>query len=289
MIIWSLGLILISDLTVAKTCLPPKTQEFEVESTTERSSTGFTQGLEFHDGVLYESTGAYQDTTRLNKIDANGVVTTIKDFGSEFFGEGLTILNDKVYQLTWKDRKVFVHDLKASPPTVSMQSYNREGWGLTNDGERLISSDGSSQLAFHDPKNINNFTFLNIRDEHGPVSKLNELEFANGKIYANTHGGTEVLRIDPKTGCVDARIELQNLMNQMSPAQKQMILADRNFVLNGIAFDEKSDTFFMTGKKWPLIFKGKIEDSKPKKGTEGGESHCQPHQTTCTNKSSTKR
>lgn len=257
----------------APSCPAPEYIDFQVESVVERKPVGFTQGLEIHDGVFYESTGAYQDTTKLNRISMDGKVETLidhgdkKEAGQPVFGEGMTILNGKIYQLTYKNGLAYVYDLNGKV-LKTLPSPLKEGWGLTNDGTRLIASDGGNQLSFHDPDNLRKFTKIAVRDDRGPVEGLNELEFVNGKVYANIFGSNEIVRIDPETGCVEARADMTNLVKQIPKPHGNPLHQDRNFVLNGIAFDKDNDKFYLTGKNWPVLFKTRMVKTTPPKKPE---------------------
>lgn len=253
-------------------CPAPRSIDFQVTKTILRQSPGFTQGLEFDDGVLYESTGAYPAgvVTKLNRISATGEVTplyqhSLKDVGgSRVFGEGLTILKGEIFQLTYTNGVAYVYD-KQGNLKRELRSPLREGWGLANNGADLIATDGSDQLIFLDPQNLSIKKKVTVRDDRGPVPKLNEIEFVNGKIFANVFGTNDILQIDPETGCVTAVADMTNLIRQIPPAFGNPLQTDRNFVLNGIAFDESSDQFYLTGKNWPVLFQTKmVESPKPK-------------------------
>ncbi|MBX3039333.1 MAG: glutaminyl-peptide cyclotransferase [Bdellovibrionaceae bacterium] len=263
-------LILVNGASAAPACPAPEYIDFQVESVVARNPVGFTQGLEIHDGAFYESTGAYKDTTKINRISMDGKVETLvdhgekKEAGQQIFGEGMTILNGKIYQLTYKNKVAYVYDMNGKL-LKTMPSPLKEGWGLANDGKRLISSDGSHQLSFHDPENLEKSTKVAVRDENGPVTGLNELEFVNGKVYANIFGSNEIVRINPETGCVEARADMTNLVKQIPKPHGNPLAADRNFVLNGIAFDKDNDKFYLTGKNWPVLFKTRmVKSSAPK-------------------------
>ncbi|MGD9844378.1 MAG: glutaminyl-peptide cyclotransferase [Variibacter sp.] len=246
-----------SPLAQAQDCPAPKTLLFHVESQIERDTLGFTQGLEVHDGKLVESTGPIDGETRLNTIDRKGRVTPIAKFGQSFFGEGLTILGDEMFQLSWKDHKVFVYDL-AGKRLREMPSTH-DGWGLTNDGTSLIFTDGGDRLYFADPQTFKIIRNVQIRLGDKPVPALNELEWVDGKIYANVFTTKAIVRVIPETGCIDATADLSKVLwPRMSLNERERLLSSDNYVLNGIAYDKRDGTFLLTGKRWRWIFVGKF-------------------------------
>ena len=249
-----------SDAAFAQACPQPKRMNFRVEGEIRRDIRGFTQGLEVHGDKLFESTGALAGGTRLTTIDPKtGKVTVMADFGRSFFGEGLTILRDQIFQLSWKEHAAFVYDLNGK--IIRRMDNPRDGWGLTNDGANLIATDGGDRLYFVNPANFSLVRSVQVRAGNEPVAALNELEYVDGKIYANIFTTWEIVRIDPKTGCVEARADLEPLWNRMSADEHSYIDSDSNFVLNGIAFDEKSKLFYITGKSWRYIFTGRFTDA----------------------------
>jgi glutamine cyclotransferase len=242
---------------MAASCGEPLPLGFKVEGKISRSGLGFTQGLEFRDGKLYESTGRIEDTTRLNTISLSGQVTTLADLGGRVYGEGLTILGDEIFQLTWQDHLVFVYDLAG---TIIRRMENPHlGWGLANDGRRLILSDGEGSIYFTDPKTFAIQHAVKVRSNTADEIKyLNELEFVDGKLYGNIFTTRTIVRLDPETGCVDAAGEMNSLWDFMTADEKAHIESSREYVLNGIAYDRKAGLFYLTGKKWPSIFVGRF-------------------------------
>jgi glutamine cyclotransferase len=235
-------------------CPAPKPMAFEVQSKITRSITGFTEGLEVHGSDIYESTGPLGGSTRLMRIAPDGHVTVIRDEGRRFFGEGLTFLGDRIYQLSWQDRQVFVYDPNFK--LVSSMPNRQEGWGLTNDGHELIFSDGSAHLFFADPATFKVTRSVTVRRPSRAVDQINELEYVDGQVYANVWMTKSIVRINPQTGCIDAEADMSPLWNQMSPGEKDQINADGDAVLNGIAYDPAKKLFYVTGKNWPMIFAG---------------------------------
>lgn len=244
----------------AADCPRPAQLRFEVTGKIVRSEVGFTQGLEWRDGKLYESTGAVGGHSGLSTIAPDGAVTKLRDDGTRYFGEGLTILNDEIYQLTWQERDVFVYDLAG---TLKRKMRNpREGWGLTNDGKQLIVSDGSPSFFFADPQTFAITREVKIRsDKAGDTHGLNELELVDGKLYGNLFQTQTIVRIDPQSGCIEASANMGSLWRSFSDADKKQVASDEN-VLNGIAYDKASGMFYVTGKRWRTIFVGKFGEQK---------------------------
>ncbi len=211
----------------------------------------FTQGLVFIDGHLYESTGR-QGHSSLRMVDpATGWVLKEYDLPKQYFGEGLTDWGDTLVQLTWTSGVAFVYDRSTFTPRRTLH-YTGEGWGLTHDSTALILSDGSATLRFLDPNSFREIRKLTVRDESNhPVPDLNELEYIRGEIYANIWHEDRIARISPKTGRVVGWIDLSGLL-------KPGDTSDEEAVLNGIAYDAKSDCLFVTGKLWPKLFEIKV-------------------------------
>ena len=211
----------------------------------------FTQGLVVVDGNLYESTGR-QGHSSVRTVDlATGWVLKQYDLPQEYFGEGLTEWGDTLVQLTWTSGVAFVYDRS----TLTLRRtfhYTGEGWGLTHDSTSLILSDGSAVLRFFDPSSFREIRRLGVRDENNrSVKNLNELEYVRGEIYANIWHENRIARISPQTGRVLGWIDLSGLLQ---PEQ----VSDPEAVLNGIAYDKKTDRLFVTGKLWPKLFEIKV-------------------------------
>jgi glutamine cyclotransferase len=236
-------------------CPLPKELSFTVDHQIRRSAYGFTEGLEMADGALLESTGDVVGNTVINRIDpATGHVTVLMDAGTRYFGEGLTRFGGKLYQMSWREHRVFTFDAAMKP--LGELRNPREGWGLTHDETRLIASDGSSRLFFLSPETFATLGSVRVRDEHGAVSNLNELEYVEGAVWANVFETWMVVKISPATGCVLARADLTPLRRQISAADLKLIDSDGNFVPNGIAWDGAGGQFILTGKVWPILFLG---------------------------------
>lgn len=208
----------------------------------------FTQGLEINNNILYEGTGLYGKSS-LKKIDLK-TFKLIKEIKLEqnFFGEGITILNNKIYQLSWKENTAFVYDLNLN--LINSFSYQGEGWGLTNNNKELIMSNGSEYIYFRNPENFKITRKIKVKKADQKITNLNELEYLNGYLYANIWQEDYILKIDSKTGAVRAYLDLTKLL-------KTNYQGEIN-VLNGIAYDKKTDSFLVTGKLWPKIYRIKI-------------------------------
>jgi glutaminyl-peptide cyclotransferase len=208
--------------------------------------TAFTQGLVIHEGKLFESTG--QKQSWIGIVDINtGKPDKKVVLDDAYFGEGITILNNKVYQLTWQNKVGFVYDLKTFKK-IGEFDYTTEGWGITHDGRNLIMSDGSEKLTYLDTVTLKPVKSLNITDEYGPVKKLNELEYVEGFIFANLWETNTIVKIDPKTSKVVGRLDLSDL------ARDAKMRSPRVDVLNGIAYHPSTKLFLVTGKYWPMIY-----------------------------------
>jgi glutamine cyclotransferase len=257
-------LLLLTGLSAAApVCAPPKPLHFTIARKFTRDVLGFTEGLEVHDGEIYESTGSLFGDTRLMRMTPEGKVSVLADFGEKFFGEGLTILHDQIYQLSWKDHRVFVYDLAGK--LLRTMRNDREGWGLTHEeggraGDRLLFSDGSSHLYFADPRTFSTLGSVEVRRGDTPVTMINELEWVDGKVWANVFETRQILRIDPASGCVEAEAQMDTLWDHMRPEERDYTGEDGNFVLNGIAWDEAHKLFYLTGKVWPMVFAGRFSE-----------------------------
>ncbi len=212
----------------------------------------YTQGLEYHDGFLYESTGR-KGKSSLRKVEIKtGKIIQKIDLDEQYFGEGITLFNNHIFFLTWKANKGFVYNLK-SFELESEFSYNKskEGWGLTHSDTELIKSDGSPKIWFLDPSTQQEKRYIQAYTHKQKISQLNELEFINGKIYANYWRKPLIAIINPENGIVEGIINLTSLVKEMEKTQK---LVKDDDVLNGIAFDSKNNRLFVTGKNWEKLF-----------------------------------
>jgi glutamine cyclotransferase len=219
---------------------------YEVVNSWPHLTSHFTQGLVYHDGHIYESTGQYGSSVLCRLDLKTGKVEQKVDVEKEYFAEGMTILRDKIYQLTWQAHKGFVYDLK-NFQRLGEFSYEGEGWGLTNDGESLIMSDGTHKLRFLDPTTFRVVRTIEVYDHDQPLMELNELEYIKGEIYANIWHSDKIVRIDPASGKILAWIDLTGLRRPEDGGNSDN-------VLNGIAYDEKKDRLFVTGKRWSRMY-----------------------------------
>ncbi len=206
----------------------------------------FTQGLVYADGVLYEGTGLRGQST-LRRVDLEtGTVLEQIALEPEYFGEGIALFGDTIFQLTWQSNVGFRY-AQESFERLGEFTYPTEGWGLTHDGEQLIMSNGTAMLSFRDPATFAEIGRVQVTAASGPITRLNELEYIQGEVYANVWQTDRIARIDPATGHVTAWIDLSGLL---SPEERQPPVD----VLNGIAYDPTTDRLFVTGKRWPKLF-----------------------------------
>ena len=224
---------------------------YEVVNAYPHDPSAFTQGLVYEDGVIYEGTGLNGQST-LRRVDPEtGRVLQQTSLASTFFGEGIAIWKDRLIQLTWRSDLGFVYG-KENLTRIENFSYQTEGWGLTSDGKRLIMSDGTETLYFLDPSTFTKEGEIRVTAKGEPVKGLNELEYIKGKIYANMWPSNWIAIISPDTGLVVGAINLKGLL-QESDTQGHKV-----DVLNGIAYDAKTDRLFVTGKWWPKLFEIKL-------------------------------
>lgn len=217
----------------------------------------FTEGLIWHNNALYEGTGL-EGESRLVKVDLeSGKYNQKLDLAKDYFGEGITILNDKIYQLTWMNHKVFVYDL-ATFKKIKEFTWDMEGWGITHNGKQLIVSTGSSNLYFVNPETFAIEKTLGVFDNNGYLANLNELEFVNGSIYANVYLTDIIVKINPETGLVESRMDFSNLLKRTNQPFDENIFMEKGYVLNGIAYNAATQSFYITGKKWPALYEIKL-------------------------------
>lgn len=233
----------------------PKNYSFEVVNAYPHATDAFTQGLQYADGYLYESTGSPQGTeftTSLRRVDlTTGKVLQKKELGGDYFGEGMTIIGNRIAFLTWKHGFGFFFD-KKSFQEVGRFSYgnSKDGWGLTYDGTRMIKSDGTNKLYFLDANSGEEQGFINVFDHNGPVDMLNELEYIEDKVYANIYQKDIIAIINPQTGAVEGQINLVGIYDgERLPYDNE---------LNGIAYDEINKRLFVTGKLWSKLYEIKL-------------------------------
>lgn len=238
------------DVTLGETTRPaaaPKLEELRLRVVRKypHARDAFTQGLIWHEGAMYESTGQYgQSSIRKVRLE-DGKVLAHRKLEPRFFGEGLERVGDHLIQLTWRAGLAFVLDLTTLEEHKTLR-YAGEGWGLCYDGTALVMSDGSSMLEFRDPESMALLGEVSVLKNGHPVRKLNELECVGSEVYANIWQRNEILRIDRKSGRVTATIDASGLLSRSE--------AMRAGVLNGIAYKPESKTFLITGKRWPHVF-----------------------------------
>jgi glutaminyl-peptide cyclotransferase len=206
----------------------------------------FTQGLEYRGGFLYEGTGLNGQST-LRKVELEtGKVLQNTPVDPEYFGEGITLLDQRIIELTWQSHRGFIYDRDTFRRTGAFE-YPGEGWGLTHDARQVFMSDGTAQIRIWDPSTLQETRRINVHDDAMPIASLNELEYVRGEIYANVWQTDKIVRIDPADGRVTGWIDLTGLL---TPAE----ISEGADVLNGIAYDSLGDRLFVTGKLWPKLF-----------------------------------
>jgi glutamine cyclotransferase len=225
---------------------PPVTMKYRVVKTYPHDIEAYTQGLFYYKGQLIESTGQ-KGSSSLRRVDlSTGKVLQSVNLESQYFGEGSTYINGEIYQITWTSRKGFVYN----PETFNLVrtfDYLTQGWGLTTKDDTLIMSDGSNTLYFLEPKSFTELKRIEVYDNNGPVSQLNELEYIDGKVYANVYQTDMIVIIDPSSGIVEAQVDFTGLLK---PSEKNQNID----VFNGIAWDCEGKRLFVTGKNWPKLF-----------------------------------
>ena len=237
----------------------PAELKFSVLNAYPHDTTAYTEGFLVHDGQLFESTGhtdSYPSSRSMFGIDdlkSDKIQTKVEIDKSKYFGEGITFLKGKIYQLTLTPGIGFIYDAKTFKKIGSF-NFNSEGWGMTTDGTYLIRSDGTSNLNYHEPDDFKLVKIVGVTDNYGPVNNLNELEYINGYIYANKYETNDILKIDPASGKVVAKANFDSLKKEVVnkyPGSEYM---------NGIAYDSVSKKIYITGKNWPSIYEIKFNN-----------------------------
>ena len=242
----------------------PQNLSYELIKVYPHDTLSYTQGLEWKSDTLIEGTGDYSKSylhlldTKMKVIKGpiklNGPKVSYED---AIFGEGITQFDHKIYQLTWKTKKVFVYDAKTFQK-INEFNWPYEGWGLTHNDSSLIVSTGGSNLYFVDPATFSIQRTLGVYNNYGYVSDINELEYVNGKIYANLYLHDNIIQIDPQTGLVTGNLDLSDILAKAS-AKYDPKTVNGGYVLNGIAYKKESQSFFITGKCWPLMMEIKLK------------------------------
>ena len=232
----------------------PKIYNYEIINEFSRSKNSYTQGLEFYNDTLYESLGRYGQS-KLVKVEFNtGKKLKEIKLPSEYFAEGITILNDKIFQLTWKEKVGFVYDIDNFNRINTFEyKHSIEGWGICNDGNKLYKSDGTDKIWILNPENQIEESFIEIYTNKNKVVGLNELEWIDGKIYANRYLFDGIAIINPKNGAIEGVINLSSLKSRVTQHEKLD-------VINGIAYNKKRNSIFVTGKMWDKLFEIRIKD-----------------------------
>ncbi|MEY2649003.1 MAG: hypothetical protein RL282_1716 [Bacteroidota bacterium] len=243
----------------------PASLAYTVLNAYPHDTAAFTQGLELYKGSLMESTGLMgRSSLRKVEIKTGKILSTIQ-LNDAVFAEGITILRDTLYQLSWQNHEVYIYDVKKEPKKITTLPWSGEGWGITNDGIQLIISDGSDKLYFVEPGTLKLKKVLSIRDQYGAVNNLNELEMIDGYVFANRWQYDYILKIDPSSGFVVGTLGMQDFLKKNS--KKDLSYLDKpgstaqqsGAVLNGIAYDSEKKSIYVTGKLWPEIFEIRLQ------------------------------
>lgn len=229
----------------------PQILNYKIVNTYPHDINAYTQGFEFYNGVLLEGTGQYKESTLRKTNYKSGKVTEQIKLEDKYFGEGITVLKDKIYQLTWKEKKGFVYDAKSFKLEKTF-SFETEGWGITNDGEKLYMSDGTEKIYIINPDTFKVEDFINVYTNGAKIEAVNEMEWINGRIWANIYQKDAIAVINPKTGAVENVINCSELRSKVT--QHPELDA-----FNGIAFNPITKTYFVTGKNWDKTFEIVVE------------------------------
>jgi glutamine cyclotransferase len=230
----------------------PKLYSYELLNTYPHDITSYTQGLEFYKGVLYESTGQYGESKLRALNYKNDAILNNVNLSRSYFGEGLTVLNDKIYQLTWKEGRGLIYDVNTFETLGSFNyGQSKEGWGLCNDGRQLYKTDGSENIWILNAETLEEERFVQAYTNKGRLTNLNELEWVEGKIYANRYQKNGVAIINPINGAIEAVLDFKELKNKVTnhPGLD---------VLNGMAYNPDTKTLFVTGKRWDKLYEVRI-------------------------------
>ncbi len=237
----------------------PQPITFSVENVYPHDPHAFTQGLEFHNGKLYESTGEFKEShLRIVDIKTGKPEKEYLIPDPTIFGEGITIFKNKIYQLTWQNHKIFVYNFNDIMHPINTYNWSVEGWGITHDDNDLIISDGSSKLYFVQPddakKEMKTIKVITVADNQGELDSLNELEYIHGYVYANRWYNNNIIKIDTANGHATGIMNFTGLLKQYAP----YLEVGENAVLNGIAYDSATNKLYITGKNWPKMFEIKM-------------------------------
>lgn len=215
-------------------------------------TSAYTQGLQLYNGKMYEGTGDYQASSLRITDYKTGRVEKKHMMGTDkIFGEGITILNNKLYQLTWENKLLYVYDVNNIEKPIATLNWPYDGWGITSNGTDLIISDGTAKLYFVDPATLKVKSTIAVTENGDPVPYINELEYVDGFVFANKYEAETIYKIDPSSGFVVGKMDMTGLKQKYFPGQN---ITGRTDVLNGIAYDSATKKFFITGKRWPKMF-----------------------------------
>ncbi len=256
MLVGRLGLVLLtlgscqpaapsSDTAATAPVKRPERLKVKVLASVHHDPAAYTQGLAWHDGKLYESTGQYGSSSLRQVHPTTGEVLRFLPLPQSTFAEGLALVGDRLIQLTWQEETAFVWSASDFKPRGQLQ-YSGEGWGLCWDGSRLVMSDGTDHLTFRDPQTFASVGGVDVTLEGRPLLEINELECVDGAVWANVWKTDQIVRIDPATGVVTAVVDASGLLTWQEAARAE--------VLNGIAWKPETKTFLITGKNWPKLF-----------------------------------
>lgn len=242
----------------------PANLSYTIINSYPHDTAAFTQGLEVYQNNFLESTGLFGRST-LRRVDiASGKISKNQKMDSLIFAEGLTVFNDTIYQLSWENHLIFMYAAKDFK-SLGQLPWTGEGWGITHDDNSLIISEGSDKLYFVEPKTLKLKKIVSVKDQYGAVNNLNELEFIDGYVYANRWQYDYILKIDPNSGFVVGMINLQDFLQKNSRADLSYLKKEGSTaiqsgaVLNGIAYNKKEKTLYITGKLWPEIFEIRLQ------------------------------
>jgi glutamine cyclotransferase len=240
------------EITETATGIPaPQNIPYQIISVYPHDNTSYTQGLEIYKGKLYEGSGNYEKSgiqiadIKTGKVEKKHTMGT-----AEIFGEGITILNGLLYQLTWENNLVYIYNVNDITKPIKSQTWPYAGWGITNNGKDLIISDGSANIYFVNPETFKINTTIQIKDNFGPIKEINELEYIDGFIFANVYTTDYIIKINPANGQVVGKISLPGIIKQYAPDYNP----NQGEVLNGIAWDSTNKKLLVTGKNWPKLF-----------------------------------
>ena len=241
-----------SPAAAAAPAVEPGHYTYSVKAVYPHPADRYTQGLQYVDGTMWEGTGMRGESAIYATDMASGRTRTFATSPRSEFGEGITVLGDKLYQLTWTDNKAHLYDLRTGNRLREFR-YKGEGWGLTSDGRRLYMSDGTSRIRCIEPENFNREAYIEVTLRGEPLEYLNELEWIEGRIWANVYTTDAIVIIDPATGIVEGLVDLRGLLAEEERTKD-------TDVLNGIAYDAEGKRIFVTGKRWSKIFEIEITE-----------------------------